>query len=89
MAEQIGHKVVGIIKSIKGQCAAGHKVGDRFNLNNYSSDGLCGSFYAGIFPYIIMLQFGGQFPQEWGGKTLEFDCIDKYNAATIELHVEN
>ena len=27
MAEQIGYRVVGTIKSIKGACSAGHKVG--------------------------------------------------------------
>ncbi|MFC2014108.1 TIGR04076 family protein [Chloroflexota bacterium] len=89
MAEQIGYKVVGEIKSIKGHCSAGHKVGDKFTLSKHSCDGLCGSFYACIFPYVIMLQFGGSFPEDWGGKTIEFDCDDRYNAATIELHVED
>jgi hypothetical protein len=47
MAEekQIGHRVVGTIKEVKGSCSAGHKVGDQFELSGYTSGGLCGFFY--------------------------------------------
>ena len=86
MAEQIGYRVVGTIKSIKGTCGAGHKVGDTFELSGHSSAGLCGFFYHDLFPYIIMLQFGGGFPPEWGNPdVLELDCMDKWNLVTLEL----
>jgi len=86
MAEQIGYRVVGTIKSIKGTCSAGHKVGDTFELSGHSSAGLCGFFYHDLFPYVIMLQFGGGFPPEWGDPdVLELDCMDKFNLVTIEL----
>ena len=86
MARQLGFRVVGTIKSIKGNCGAGHKVGDTFELSCYSSDGLCGFLYQGIFPCLIMLQFGGGFPPEWGDPdVVEMDCLDKWNLVTIEL----
>ena len=86
MAEQLGYRVVGTIKGVKGSCGAGHKVGDTFELSVHSSAGLCGFFYHGIFPYLIMLQFGGGFPPEWGDPdVMEADCIDKFNLVTIEL----
>jgi len=86
MAEQIGYRVVGTIKSVKGTCGAGHKVGDTFELSGHSSAGLCGFFYHDLFPYIIMLQFGGGFPPEWGNPdVVELDCMDKWNLVTIEL----
>jgi uncharacterized repeat protein (TIGR04076 family) len=86
MAEQIGYRVVGTIKSIKGACSAGHKVEDTFELSGHSSAGLCGFFYHDLFPYVIMLQFGGGFPPEWGDPdVLELDCMDKFNLVTIEL----
>ena len=86
MAGQIGYRVVGTIKSIKGTCNAGHKVGDTFELSGHSSAGLCGFFYHDLFPYVIMLQFGGGFPPEWGDPdVLELDCMDKFNLVTIEL----
>ena len=86
MAEQVGHRVLGTIKSVKGTCSAGHKVGDQLELSGYSSGGLCGFFYHGIFPYLIMLQFGGSFPPDWGDPdVVEIDCMDKWNTVTIEL----
>jgi len=87
MAEQLGHKIIGTIKSVKGQCSAGHKVGDRIELSGHDTGGLCGFFYHDIFPTIIMLQFGGQYP--WGDPDkVELECMDRHNAVTIELQRE-
>lgn len=85
MTYHVGHKVIGTIKSIKGNCHAGHEVGQEIELDAHSSGGLCGFFYHDIFPYIVMLQFGGKFPDDWGGEVIEFECMDRYNAVTIEL----
>ncbi len=83
---QVGCRVVGTVKAVKGVCSAGHKVGDQFELSGYSSAGLCGFFYHDIFPYLIMLQFGGGFPPEWGDpEVVVLDCLDKANAVTLEL----
>lgn len=84
--ERVGFRVVGTVKEARGFCSCGHKVGDRFELSGYSSGGLCGFFYHDIFPYIIMLQFGGGFPPEWGDPdVLELDCLDRTNTVTLEL----
>ncbi len=88
MAEQVGHKIIGIIKQVKGECSFGHKVGEKFELSGHNTGGLCGFLYHDIFPYIIMLQFGGKFPDDWGGDILELDCPDKFNAVRIELRRE-
>ena len=88
MTEQVGYRVIGTIKSIKGKCDAGHKVGDRFELSGYDSGGLCGFFYHDLFPYIIMLQFGGKFPDDWGGEVMEIGCMDVANLVVIELRRE-
>ena len=83
---KVGNRVVGTIKAAKGSCSAGHKVGDRIELDGHDSGGLCGFLYHQAFPYIIMLQFGGGFPAEWGDPdVVELDCIDKTNQVTIEL----
>ncbi len=84
--ERIGHRVVGTIKDVKGFCAAGHKRGDQLELSGHNTAGMCGFFYYQIFPYVIMLQFGGGFPVEWGGPdVVTLECMDKTNAVTIEL----
>ncbi len=88
MAERPVYKITGTIKSIKGECSAGHKVGDKLELSGHSCGGLCGFFYHDIYPYIIMLQYGGSFP--WGADpdTVVLECMDRHNAVTIELHRE-
>ena len=89
MAEKpkIGYRIIGTIKSVKGSCSAGHKKGDKLELSGYSSGGLCGFFYHDIFPYIIMLQFDGGFPEKWveDPDVVELVCMDKMNEVTIEL----
>ena len=89
MAEQLGHKVIGTIVGVKGECSWGHNVGERLELSGYSPGGLCGFFYHDIFPYIIILQLGGGFPPAWGDPNIiNMECLDKYNAVTIELRRE-
>ncbi len=87
MAEQHsrGYKLIGTVKSVKGHCGAGHKVGDKLELSIHSSGGLCGVFYHDIYPMITMLQFGGTFP--WGNDPdrMEWECADRKNAVTLEL----
>ncbi len=83
---QVGHKVVGVIKGVKGNCSAGHTVGQTIQLSGHDTGGLCGFLYHQIFPYLIMLQFGGGFPPEWGDpNVIEMECMDKHNLVTIEL----
>ena len=81
-----GHRVVGKIIGLKGSCNAGHKVGDEFELSGHDTAGLCGFLYHDIFPYIIMLQFGGGFPAEWGNPdVIELECMDRVNALQVRL----
>jgi len=88
MAEEkrIGYRVVGTIKGVKGHCNAGHFVGQQLELDGHRTGGMCGFFYHDTFPYIIMLQFGGGFPPEWGNPDIvNLECMDRTNAVTIEL----
>ena len=84
---KIGNRIVGTIKEVKGVCNAGHKKGDQIELSGHSAGGLCGFFYHDIFPYIIMLQFGGGFPAKWvkDPDVVELECMDKFNVVKIEL----
>jgi len=84
--DRIGFSVVATIKGVKGHCNAGHKVGDQIELSGHNTGNMCGFFYHDIFPYVIMLQFGGGFPPEWGNpEVVELSCMDKMNEVTIEL----
>lgn len=82
----VGYRVRGEILSVKGACSVGHKVGDIFYLSGHDTAGLCGFFYHDIFPYVIMLQFGGGFPKEWGNPdVVELECMDRANAVALRL----
>jgi uncharacterized repeat protein (TIGR04076 family) len=83
---QIGFRVVATIKEVKGYCHAGHQVGDQIELDPHRAGELCGFLYHDVFPYLLMLQFGGGFPPSWGDPdVVEIDCIDRTNTVTVEL----
>jgi uncharacterized repeat protein (TIGR04076 family) len=87
MAFQVGYRVVGTILEVKGECHAGHKVGDTIELSGHHTGGLCGFFYHDIFPDILMLQFGATYPEKWmREKDVRLrECLDKHNLVRIEL----
>ncbi len=84
---KIGYRIVGTIKDVKGHCNADHKKGDKLELSGHNTGGLCGFFYHGIFPNIMMLQFGGSYPASWveNPDVMELECPDRTNIVKIEL----
>jgi len=85
MSRRIGNKVVVTIKSIKGECGFGHKVGDAFEVSMHNTGGMCGLFYHDIFPWILALQIGGEIPWGTNKDATELECMDRKNAVKIEL----
>jgi uncharacterized repeat protein (TIGR04076 family) len=61
---EIGHRIVATVTDLKGNCNAGHVVGEQFEISCHNPAGLCGFFYHDLFPNLSTLQFGGKFP--WG-----------------------
>jgi uncharacterized repeat protein (TIGR04076 family) len=65
-------KLVGKIVKVNGECSAGHRVGEEFDVTLFSKEAdktyrtpsVCGFLYNSIFPYLVALQFGGTFPWE-------------------------
>jgi len=80
----IGYRVVATITGVKGNCNAGHKEGDTFEISCHNPGGLCGFFYHGIFPSLSAFQFGGKYPW-WSGDTIQLQCPDSYNLVIIKL----
>ncbi len=39
MAERLGYRVIGTVKSVKGTCSWGHKVGDKIELSGHNTGG--------------------------------------------------
>ena len=68
----------------KGECAHGHKVGDKFK---YPDDvgKLCQLAYNSISPYITTLRFDGSFPWSEDKDTTMFCCPDPNNPVVFKI----
>lgn len=76
--------LVAEVLDLKGECNAGHKVGDTFPIGCWDSGGLCGFFYHDIFPSLSVMQFGGKYP--WSAADeLTLECPDRANAVTLRI----
>ncbi len=76
--------LVAEIVEVKGNCHAGHKVGDTMSIGCWDTGGLCGFFYHDIFPSLNVMQFGGRYP--WGpADDLTLECPDRANAVSIRI----
>jgi uncharacterized repeat protein (TIGR04076 family) len=80
----IGYKVKATITGVKGECSAGHKTGESFEISCHNTGGLCGYFYHDIFPSLSTFQFGGNMPW-WEGEVIQLQCPDPYNLVTMKL----
>ncbi|MEE8399157.1 MAG: TIGR04076 family protein [Desulfobacterales bacterium] len=80
----IGSKITATITGVKGNCSAGHKEGETFEISCHNTGGLCGWFYHDIFPSLSTLQFGGRLPW-WQSDTIQLQCPDSLNLVTMEL----
>jgi uncharacterized repeat protein (TIGR04076 family) len=90
MADPI--KVVLKITSVKGTCAAGHKVGDEFDLSKdfivgYSGNGkaLCPAALYAAYPNWRILRFGGELPWAEDKDMTQVACPDPLNPVVMEL----
>ena len=87
-----GCKLIGKIVKVQGECSAGHRVGEEFDLTLYSekankslrTPNMCGFFYDAIFPYLVALQFGGAFPWEEDKDEFNSGCPDN-NKVVIKV----
>jgi uncharacterized repeat protein (TIGR04076 family) len=80
----IGYRVIATILSVKGECSAGHRPGDTFEISCHDPAGLCGYFYHDLFPALSTFQFGGTMPW-WQGDTIEAGCPDGDNLVRMSL----
>jgi uncharacterized repeat protein (TIGR04076 family) len=81
---KIGYAVRATILSVKGECNAGHRQGESFEISCHNPAGLCGWFYHDIFPSLQTFQFGGTLPW-WEKDTIQLQCPDPINLVTIQL----
>ena len=73
------------VDSVKGDCKAGHKAGDKMEIDCYRAGNLCGFCYHSIFPNLQVLQTGGKMPWFPDGNTVKMGCPDPFNLVTFTL----
>ena len=83
MAEQ--YEVIAKIISQTGTCAAGHKVSDEFVIGEKTKSGMCSFAFTAVFPFALVLMFGGSFPWEKDKDKTTVACPDPGNPVVIEL----
>lgn len=81
----IGYKVIATVTEIKGECSAGHKVGESFEISCHNTAGLCGWCYHHIFATLQTFQFGGTLPWWQGSNTICQQCPDPVNLLSLKL----
>ena len=71
--------------SQKGECSAGHKVGDTWVMGAKAPEGLCASALHSIFPEVRVLRFGGSMPWEKDKDATCLACSDPLNPVVFEV----
>lgn len=76
-----------IVKVIsqKGECGAGHKVGDEWIISSKTPEGICLSAFNVLYPNVRLLMFGGTLP--WGDDkdATILACPDAKNPVVFEV----
>lgn len=79
-------KLIAKVVSQKGKCAAGHKVGDEFDLSGLTPAGMCPFAFYVLFPFYSVIQYRGRFP--WMTANVESTtviCPDPDNPVIFEI----
>ncbi len=80
----LGYRLVATVIDVKGNCSAGHTIGESFDISCHNPAGLCGFFYHQIVPNLQTFQFGGSMPW-WQGDSIQLHCPDPQNRVTLKL----
>ena len=79
------YKIAAKVVSKKGNCRAGHEVGDEFILGRECPAGICGWAYCAIHPRMTVLTYGGIFPWRDPDYSTLVACPDAENLVVFEL----
>jgi len=66
-------------------CYNGHKVGDEWLWQERTPAGLCWAAYNAIFPFALVLKYGGTFPWQKDPNVITASCPDGEVVNTFEL----
>jgi uncharacterized repeat protein (TIGR04076 family) len=73
------------VKSQKGHCEAGHKVGDQWLVGEKTPEGICLFAFSSLLPFITPLMYGGAFPWDKDPDVTTVPCPDPDNPVVFEI----
>ena len=79
------NRIVARVVSQRGQCEAGHRVGDEFVMGQTTPCGMCSWAFHVLFPASQVLEFDGAFPWEPDRDAARVACPDADNPVVFEL----
>ena len=77
--------VVAKVISQKGECSAGHRVGNEFVVGQVTPEGMCSWAFCALFQFATVLQSGCSFPWETEEGKATVACPDPENPVVFEL----
>jgi len=81
-----GFTIEATVKSVKGTCGSGHKVGDKIVFDGHTVKGeMCFSALLHLLPIIHGLAWGAEFPWDEDEDVSVWCCPDPENLVTFEL----
>jgi uncharacterized repeat protein (TIGR04076 family) len=82
----VPHDVEVTVKSQRGRCAFGHKVGDRVFFDGRSVKGeICYSALVVLLPKVFALHYGAEFPWSKDKDVICNACPDSENPVVFEI----
>ncbi|MDJ0763514.1 MAG: TIGR04076 family protein [Myxococcota bacterium] len=76
------------VKSERGRCPNGHRVGDEYVVGGHTVKGICIGAFGACLPYLTTLRWGGSFPWEEDPESLTVGCPDCENQVVWRLKTE-
>ncbi len=70
---------------VEGKCMGGHhRIGDSWEIGSMTPKGMCLGAWGAIFPYVMTLDLGGEFPWEEIPTEAKIHCPDP-KGITLEI----
>lgn len=81
-----GFTIEATVKSVRGSCGSGHRVGDKIVFDGISVKGqMCLSALVHLLPIIHAFAWGAEFPWDEDQDVSVWSCPDSENLVTFEL----
>ena len=78
-------KVPNVVTVVDGVCQGGHhRVGDRWEIEALTPGGMCLGAWGAVFPYVMVLDMGGEFSWEDVPTKIRISCPDP-EGITLEV----